>query len=190
MSTKSSPKLACAILCLCLTGCAIVRPHLDTRLETPIDWGLECGHKAALTVQPFVTTTEAERPWGVYAAQHMQEYLLADKAFQRILLSDKESVATRYVLTGEINQMFYGGTFTPTKVSVTIRVIDRQDGQTRFLRKAYAEAEKRGLDLELLTRLYVSSPYPEELLNGLLKTAAKDIAGRTNASAHCQPDQE
>lgn len=188
MSTEPSPKLAIAILCLFLTGCAIVRPHLDTRHETPIDWGLECSHTAGITVQPFLTK-EAEAPWGVYAAQRMQEYLLDQKAFRQILLADKEPVTTRYVLTGEINHMFYGGTFTPSTVSVTIRVIDRQDGQTRFLRKEYAKAENRGLDLELLTRLYVSSPYPEELLNGLLRTAAKDIAGRTNATAHCQPEQ-
>lgn len=187
MSTEPSLKLAAAILCLFLTGCAIVRPHLDTRQETPIDWGLDCSHAAAITVQPFLTTG-AESTWGLYAAQRMQEYLLAEKAFQRILMVKGEPVTTRYVLTGEINSMFYGGTFTPTKVYLTLRVIDRQDGQTRFLRKGYAEAENRGLDLELLTRLYVSAPYPEDLLNRLLKTAAKDIARRTNDTAHCQPE--
>lgn len=180
--------LTTAIVCLFLTGCAIVRPHLDTRQETPIDWGLECSHTAAITVQPFVTG-EPESKWGVYAAQRMQEYLLAAKAFQRVLVAESGPVMTPYVLTGEIDHMFYGGTFTPSKVYLTIRVINRRDGQTRFLRKGYAAAENRGLDLELLTRLYVSSPYPEELLNGLLKTAAKDIAQRTNATSHCQPEQ-
>lgn len=187
MSTEGAGlRLGAIILCLALAGCAIVRPHLTTQQETPIDWGLECSQTSAVTILPFATDNPA---WGVYAAQRLQEYLLAEKAFQRVILAEKEPVLTPYVLKGEIDHMYYGGTFTPSRVYVTIRVINRQDGQTRFLRKGFAEGDKRGLDLELMTRLYVSSPYPEELLAGLLKTAARDIAQRTAPTAHCPSGQ-
>lgn len=184
---RAGLRLGVLVLCLALASCAIVRPHLTTRQETPIDWGLECSQTSAITILPFVTEYPA---WGVYAAQRLQEYMLAEKAFQRVILAEKEPVLTPYVLKGEIDSLYYGGTFTPSKVYVTIRVINRQDGHTRFLRKGFAEGEKRGLDLELMTRLYVSSPYPEELLAGLLKTAARDIAQRTAPTAHCPSGED
>ena len=65
---------------------------------------------------------------------------------------------------------------------MTLRVINRRDGQTRFLSKLSAAAENRGLDLALLTRKYVSAPYPEQVLNGMLKELAREIAQRTHAA--------
>jgi len=172
----------CLLLCLCFSGCAIVRPHMDSHQTTPIDWGLEGTRGSAITVLPFVTHDQEER-WGVYAGQHMQEYLLAAKAFERVLFAEKEPVTTQYVLKGEIEGLYYGGTFTPTSVQVTLRVINRQDGQTRYLSKLSAAAENRGLDLELMTRKYVSAPYPEQVLNGILKKLAHEIAERTHEAA-------
>ncbi|MEN6473273.1 MAG: hypothetical protein ABFD81_04600 [Syntrophaceae bacterium] len=168
-------------LCLCMNACAIVRPHMDSSRTTPIDWGLEGAKSSAITVLPFVTHDQEKR-WGIYAGQRMQESLLAAKAFERVLYAEQEPVTTPYVLKGEIDGLYYGGTFTPTSVQVTVRVINRQDGQTRFLSRLSAEAENRGLDLELLTRKYVSAPYPEQVLNGILKELAREIALRTHAA--------
>lgn len=172
----------CLLVWFCLSGCAIVRPHMDSGQTTPIDWGLGGASRSAITVLPFVTHGQEDR-WGVYAGRRMQEYLLAAKAFERVLYADKEPVFTPYVLIGEIDGLYYGGTFTPTSVQVTLRVINRQDGQTRYLTKLSAAAENRGLDLELLTRKYVSAPYPEQVLNGVLKKLARQIAERTRAAA-------
>jgi len=169
------------LLCLCIGGCAIVRPHMETSRNTPIDWGLEGAQNSAITVLPFATHDQEKR-WGIYAGQRMQESLLAAKAFERVLYAEKEPVTTPYVLKGEIDDLYYGGTFTPTSVQVTVRLINRQDGQTRFLSKLSAAAENRGLDLELLTRKYVSAPYPEQVLNGILKELAREIALRTHAA--------
>jgi hypothetical protein len=176
------------LLSLLLSGCAIVKPHLDYQADTPIDWGLGGGFESAITVLSF-DTGEFEPKWGVYAAKRMQEYLLEEKAFRRVVYGDKEPVTTPYVLKGEINHLYYGGTFTPTKVYVTIRIIERSDGQTRFMRKGSAECEKRAFRFDFLSRLYVSSPYPEELLNGILKTTAKDIARRTTLADRYAPEQ-
>jgi len=166
---------------LCMSACAIVKPHLDASRTTPIDWGLEGARSSAITVLPFVAHGQDER-WGIYAARRMHEFLLAAKAFERVLYVEQEPVATPYVLKGEIDALYYGGTFTPTSVQVTVRVINRRDGQTRLLTTLSAEAENRGLDLELLTRKYVSAPYPEQVLNGILKELARTIAQRTHAA--------
>jgi hypothetical protein len=190
MSVKSIPLIPlCLLVCLGLSGCAIVRPHLETQQSTPIDWGLECTRSSAITVLPFITNVP-DSSWGIYAGQRMQEHLLAEKAFERVLYAEKEPVLTQYLLKGTIDGQYYGGTLTPSTVQVTVRVINRQDGQTRYLTKVSAAAENRGLDLELLTRMYVSAPYPEQLLNGLLKQAAKDIAQRTGPSAPCTSEQK
>lgn len=173
---------ACLLLCLCLSGCAIVKPHMDSHQTTPIDWGLEGARSSAITVLPFVTHDQEER-WGIYAGRRMQECLLGAKAFERVLYAEKEPVTTQYVLLGEIDGLYYGGTFTPTSVQITVRVINRQDGQTRYLSRLSAAAENRGLDLELLTRKYVSAPYPEQVLNGMLEELAREIALRSHAAA-------
>ncbi len=171
---------ACLALCLCMNGCAIVKPHLEISRTTPIDWGLEGAGSSAITVLPFIAHDQEER-WGIYARRRMQEYLLADQAFERVLYAEKEPATTPYVLKGEIEALYFGGTFTQTRVQVTLRIINRRDGQTRYLSTFSAAAENRGLDLELLTRKYVSAPYPEQVLNGILKDLAREIALRTHA---------
>ena len=183
MNAKPAVIIAvCLSLYLCMGGCAIVKPHMDSQQSTPIDWGLEGARSSAITVLPF-TTHDQDPSWGIYAGQRMQESLLAAEAFERVLYAEKEPVTTQYVLKGDIDGLYYGGTFTPTRVQVTLRVIDRRDGQTRYLTRLSAAAENRGLDLEIMTRKYVSSPYPEQLLNGVLKKLASEIAQRTHTNA-------
>jgi hypothetical protein len=82
-------------------------------------------------------------------------------------------------LKGEIEYIYYGGTHSPSEVCVSIRIIDRSDGQTRFLRVSRATSEKDAFHMTWLNRVYVSSPYPEELLDALLRHIADDISQRS-----------
>jgi len=170
-------KVALLSICMLVAGCAMVKPdrHLDE--VTPIDWGLSGeSFESAVTVLPFDAQDEK---WGTYAAERMKEYLLEAGAFQKVILAGKEPVATPYVLTGELEYLFYGGTHSPSRVCVSVRVIDAADGHTRFLRISRASSEKKAFHMSWLSRVYIPSPYPEELLNALLRHIAADIADRT-----------
>jgi hypothetical protein len=170
-------KLALVSVCFFVAGCAMVKPdrHLDE--VTPIDWGMNGESlESAITILPFDAQDEK---WGAYAAQRMKEHLLEEKAFQRVVLAGKESVATPYVLTGELEYLFYGGTHSPSRVCVSVRVMDASDGHTRFLRISRISSEKKAFHVSWLSRVYMPSPYPEELLNALLRHIAQDIAVRT-----------
>ena len=58
-------------------------------------------------------------------------------------------------------------------------MIDASDGHTRFFRISRASSGRDAFHVSWLSRMYVASPYPEELLNGLLRHIAHDIAQRT-----------
>ncbi len=163
-------------ICLMLTGCALVKPerHLDE--VTPIDYGLENSFEDAVTVLPFDAQDEK---WGVYAGRQMKQHLLEFSAFRRVVYSVNEDPSTPYILKGEIENIYYGGTHSPSKVCVSIRIIDRKNGQTKFLRVSRATSEKDAFHMTWLSRVYVSSPYPEEILDALLRHIAEDISERS-----------
>ncbi len=165
-------------VCFLLTCCALVKPdrHLDE--VTPIDWGLNGSFENAITVQPFDAQDEK---WGVYAANRMKQHLLESSAFKRIVYSDKVPVKTQYVLTGDLEYLYYGGTHSPSKACISVRITDTKDNQTRFMRVSRATSSKDAFHVGRLSRVYVPSPYPEELLDALLKHVADDIAERTAA---------
>lgn len=170
----------------CLSsGCAMVKPERSLEELTPIDWGLDSGSfEDGVTVLPF---GNQDAKWGAYAAQRMKEHLLEHKAFRRVVLSEGGKVETPWVIRGEIEQLFYGGTGSPSRVGVSVRVIDVSDGQTRFLRISRASSGKEAFHLVWLSRVYLRSPYPEELLDPLLGHIAQDIAERTASPAQQGP---
>lgn len=174
---RSIRKITLLSVCLFIAGCAMVKPdrHLDE--VTPIDWELDGeSFESAITILPF----DAQDPkWGIYAAKRMKEYLLEEKAFQRVVFDEKDSAGTPYVLSGELEYLFYGGTHSPSRVCVSLRVIDASDGHTRFFRISRASSGRDAFHVSWLSRMYVASPYPEELLNGLLRHIARDIAQKT-----------
>ena len=163
-----------------VAGCALVKPSRGVDEVTPIDWGLENRFEGSITVYPFDAQDEK---WGVYAAQRMKEYLLENKAFRRVVYAAKDSAATSYELRGELEYLLYGGTHSPSRVCITVRIIDTADKDTRFLRIARASSENTAFHTSWLQRVYVSSPYPEQLLNALLEHVAADIAKRTSLPA-------
>jgi hypothetical protein len=165
---------------LVISGCALVKPTRQLDEVTPIDWGLGESFEHAVTIYPFDARDEK---WGVYAAQRMKEYLLEKRGFRRIIFSDKEPAETPYEIRGELEYLFYGGTHSPSRVCITVRVIDTTDGDTRFMRISRASSEKKAFHMTWLSRVYVPSPYPEELLNSLLAHVAGDIARRTRLPA-------
>ncbi len=167
-----------------VSGCALVKPTRQLDEVTPVDWGLGGTFDRAITVYPFDAQDEK---WGVYAARRMKEYLLENKGFSRVVYSDKEPCSTPYELRGELEYLFYGGSHSPSRVCITVRVIDTADKDTRFMRIARASSERTAFHMTWLTRVYVPSPYPEELLNSLLEHVAKDIAGRTGLPAKKSP---
>ncbi len=168
------------LVCFALAGCALKHPDYQSEEMTPIDWGLEEAFENVVTVLPF----EAESvEFGYYAGQRMQEYLLQAGAFRRVLFDDDGQVYSRYVLQGAILESFYGGSDAPTRMRIEVRVIDRTDGHTRFFRSAAVDYEMHGVDIQWLRRLYVDAPRPEEVLCGMLKNIAEDIAERTSRSA-------
>jgi len=182
---RSIRKITLLSVCLFIAGCAMVKPdrHLDE--VTPIDWELDGeSFESAITILPF----DAQDPkWGIYAAKRMKEYLLEEKAFQRVVLDEKDSAGTPYVLSGELEYLFYGGTHSPSRVCVSLRVIDASDGHTRFFRISRASSGRDAFHVSWLSRMYVASPYPEELLNGLLRHIARDIAQKTALPAKKRP---
>lgn len=176
------------VLSVSISGCALVKPNRQVEEETPIDWGLEGAFGSAVTVYPF---NAQDKKWGVYAAQRMKEYLLEKQGFRRVIFADTpdETTAesTQYEIRGELDYLFYGGTDSPTRVCITVRVIDTSDGNTRFMRIARTSSEKKAFHMTWLSRVYVPSPYPEELLSSLLEHVAGDIADRTHLPAKKRP---
>lgn len=168
------------VLSVAISGCALVKPERQLDEVTPIDWGLGGTFESAVTVYPFDAQDEK---WGIYAARRMKEYLLEKKGFRRVVYSDKEPASTPYEIRGELEYLFYGGTHSPSRVCITVRVIDTADKDTRFMRIARAASEKKAFHMTWLSRVYVPSPYPEELLNSLLEHVAADITRRTNLPA-------
>ena len=164
-----------------ISGCALVKPSRDVDEVTPIDWGLGDSFESSITIYPFDAQDEK---WGIYAAQRIKDHLLEHKGFRRVVYSDKaQATPTPYELRGELEYLFYGGTHSPSRVCITVRIINTADGDTRFLRIARASSENTAFHMTWLKRVYVRSPYPEELLNSLLKQVAGDIAKRTNLPA-------
>lgn len=176
MASPTIRKIALVGVCFFLTCCALVKPdrHLDE--VTPIDWGLDNSFENAITILPFDAQDEK---WGTYAANQMKQHLLENKAFRRVIFSEKEPAATPYVLTGDLEYLYYGGTHSPSKVCISVRITDTKDNQTRFMRVSRASSGKDAFHVGWLSRVYVPSPYPEELLDALLSHIAGDIAERT-----------
>jgi hypothetical protein len=176
MVSPAIRKFALVGVCFLLTCCALVKPdrHLDE--VTPIDWGLDNSFESAITIQTFDSQDEN---WGIYAANRIKQHLLESSAFRRVIYSDKGPVTTPYVLTGELEYLYYGGTVSPSRVCISVRITDTKDNQTRFMRVSRASSGKDAFHVGWLSRVYVPSPYPEELLDALLKHIAGDIAERT-----------
>ncbi len=178
--------IALILIACMLTGCAFARPYMEFKDSTPIDWGLKGSFEKAIAIVPF-DSHSYDKKWGIYAAQRMKEYLLEEGAFQRVIFSEEEKSFMPLLLKGEITYMWYGGSYTPSKVNVIVRIIDTSDGQTRFLKKSSISYERKGYSISWLNRMYLSSPAPEELLNGVLKHIAEDIAARTRLPVKQHP---
>jgi hypothetical protein len=163
---------------LALTGCAAVKPDRHYDEATPIDWGLESSFENSITVMPFDAQDEK---WGVYAAKQLQQHLLESRAFRRVVYSESEPTPgqAQFVLKGSLEYIYYGGTHSPSRVCVSVKIIDLRDGKTRFLRVSRMSSSKDAFHLTWLSRVYVESPYPEELLNAVLVHIADDISSRT-----------
>lgn len=159
-----------------LTGCAVVKPDRRCDEATPIDWGMDNSFESTVTIMPFEAQDEK---WGVYAAKMMQRNLLETGAFRRVVLSGDQKAENGYVLTGNLEYLYYGGTHSPSQVCVSVKIADSKDKKTRFLRVSRMSSGKDAFHLNWLSRVYVASPYPEELLNALLGHIADDISRRT-----------
>jgi hypothetical protein len=175
--------LLITILILIAGGCALVKPTRYYDESTSIDWGLAGAFDGSAVIVPF---TAQDPKWGIYAAQRMKEYLLEEKAFKRVIYSEENGPKSTYVIKGSLDHISYGGTDTPTIVFINVRVIATADGQTRFLRTAKASSEKSAYHMTMLRRLFIPAPYPEEVMNGVLKHIAHDIALRSKASPAIQ----
>ncbi len=164
---------------LLLGGCAIERPFSKLDDETLINWGIKGSFEKGVVVLPFDVGRYNKR-WSTYSAKRMKEYLLEYDAFKRVVFRDKPVSSIPFVLKGNIDYMWYGGSYTPSMVSITIRIISVQDGRTRYLKRMSMSYERRGFKISGPSKLYLSSPIPEQLLDGLLMHVAKDIAKETN----------
>ncbi|MBN1637054.1 MAG: hypothetical protein JW920_11095 [Deltaproteobacteria bacterium] len=161
---------------LMLAGCALIRPHSEFDETTPIDWGLAGVCNSTIRVEPFLGQDEK---WGAYAQNKMQEYLLTQAAFTKVVRDEIDPNAVQYELRGEITHLFYGGTELPSEVQVSVRVIDLSDLQTIFFRKSAVSYQNWAVNIWRISRLFVPSPLPEELLGEVLHDIARDIAVRT-----------
>jgi hypothetical protein len=177
------PVLVLFLLLIIIEGCALTKPSREFDEATPIDWGLANSFKSSVAVVPF----KAEDPkWGIYAAQMMKEYLLEEKAFQRVIYTEEKKPDTTYVITGSLDHINYGGTDIPTSVFLTVRLTAASDNQARFLRTAKATSMKSAYHMTLLRRIFLQAPYPEQVMNSVLKHIAQDIAERTTSSPPVQ----
>jgi len=167
-----------------VSGCALVKATRHYEESTPIDWGLANTSARSVSVMAF---TAEDPKWGVYAARMMKDYLLEEKAYSRVVLTEDKQPKTAYVITGALEYLAYGGTDIPTAVVLTVRVIETKDGQTRFMRTARASSQRSAYHVTMMRRIFVPAPYPEELLAGMLKRIAHDIALRSASPAVQNP---
>ena len=167
--------LVCLMLAL-MSGCAFTQPRYARQDERPIDWGME----GAVNESAAVLTFKApDQRYGVYAAKRLKEQLLNEAVFKRVVYAEDEAVDTRYIIRGEITDLYYGGTNASTRVSLDVRVVDRADGQTRYFRKAGIKYAVKGFSVQWLNRYYVPAPLPEEIISALMHEIALELAERT-----------
>ncbi|HDP24546.1 MAG TPA: hypothetical protein ENN34_03790 [Deltaproteobacteria bacterium] len=159
-----------------VTGCALVKPHRQFDETTPIDLGLRGASREDLSILSFRCD---DAKWGDYAARRLSEFLLEEQAFTRVVLGETDTTATRYVLRGHLELLFYGGSDLPTEVALSVSIKDTADGTTRFFRKARASSHKSAVHMTWFMRVPVPAPYPEEVLNSVLRKIALDIAQRS-----------
>jgi hypothetical protein len=166
---------------LMLTGCALVKPERHYDEATPIDWGLENSFEGSITVMPFEAQ---DAKWGIYAAKQLQQHLLESSAFRRVVYSESgKAPQTQYILKGDLEYLYYGGTHSPSRACVSVKILDTKDGRTRFLRVSRMSSGKDAFHMTWFSRVYLQSPYPEELLNAMLVHIADDISQRTTLVA-------
>lgn len=164
------------VMLVLLSACAFTHPRYAREDGLPIDWGLDGVADESVAVLAF---SGPDLRYGIYTAKRLKEELLNEAAFKRVIYAEQEPVDTRYILRGEIVDLYYGGTNEATRVSLNLRLIDRADGQTRYLRKFAVRYAVKGFSLQWLNRYYAPAPLPEQVLSGLMKEVAVELAERT-----------
>lgn len=168
-----------------LPGCALVKPSRHYEEATPVDWGLAGAYLSTVTVAPF--TAGGNEEWGGYAARMLAEYLMENMAFRQVVVAEGDVPKTSYFISGTLDHLSYGGNEDSTTVFLTVKVISTSDSQVRFHRSAKASSRKSAFHVAWLRSVDVPSPYIEEVLNGILKDVASDIASRTHSPAVQNP---
>jgi hypothetical protein len=173
------------VICILVSGCALVKPTRHFEESTPIDQGLAGTYLSTAVVMPL--DAKGNESWGAYAAQRLTEYLIDQKAFRQVTYSKNKVPGTGYIITGSLDHIFYGGNEAATTVFLTIKVLGAADSQTLFYRTAKASSKMSAFHMTRLQSVDIPSPYIEEVLNNMLERIAKDIASRTNLPAVQNP---
>lgn len=172
--------LPCLLAAL-ITGCALVKPTRHYEEATPVDWGLAGAYLGTAAVTPFAAPEYEE--WGMYSAHRLSEYLFENKAFRQVAVAMEPDPKTSYIISGTLEHLAYGGSQGPTSVFLVVKVTSTSDSQVRFYRSAKASSSRSAFHMTWLRSVDVPSPYIEEVLNGVLKDVASDIASRTHSPA-------
>ncbi|HVN71755.1 MAG TPA: hypothetical protein VMU10_07035 [Desulfomonilia bacterium] len=173
------------IMCIILSGCALVMPTRIYDEATPIDTGLAGMYLSTAAVMPFEAV--GYENWGVYAAKKLTGSLLKHKAFRQVVYAEKKPPEVNYIITGTLENLSYGGNEGPTTVSLTVKVVGASDSQTYFYRTAKESSKKSAFHMSWLRRVDVPSPYIEGVLSSMVDRIAKDISSRTNLPAVQNP---
>lgn len=170
---------------LVLSGCTLVMPtrHLDE--STPIDRGLQGAYLSTAVVLPF--DARGSEAWGMYASRQLADFLRENGAFRRVSVAGEGDAEPGFIIQGTFDHLAYGGNDEPTTVFLTVKVISASDSQVRFQRSTKASSSKSAFHLAWLRRVDVPSPYIEDVLAGLLKAIASDIAARAHSPAVQNP---
>ncbi len=168
-----------------MAGCAVVKPNRSFETVTPVDCGLSGAYLGTAAVIPF--DAKENDDWGVYTARRLTEYLMESRAFRQVVLSDDSHPKTGYLVTGTLEHVSYGGSDGPTTVFLSVQVASASDSRVRFLRTVKASSGKSAFHMTWLRMVDVPSPYIEEVLNGILRDVAADIASRTHSPAVQNP---
>ena len=177
--------LIVSLLFMFLTGCALVKPNHISEKSTQVDRGLAGAYLSEAVVVPF--DTKGDEAWGTYAARRLADYLMENRAFRQVVVAENNERKAGYIIRGTLEHLSYGGNEEPTTVFLTVSVTSVSDSLVRFQRSAKASSGKSAFHMVWLRSVDVPSPYIEELLDGILKATASDIASRTHSPAVQNP---
>lgn len=181
------------LLALNLQGCSMLQYHSKTYnrpfVNVIIKHDVEDIHAAKIGIFDFGHSAKLEG-LGASLAQITRNYLLSNKVIGQIELIGKQAETDDHciqigktmgydlIFIGHINDIFYGGINSNSRISISIKIIDVQNKTILWYSKGDMEAEYEELaDYIFFIKGSRPAPFPSELGGVLINALLRETVG-------------